>query len=232
MSTFALRPRRCSACGAVSSAEVAVSLNGERRPDLREAILDGSFQRSTCAACGAPHRVQDPFVYLDFARKEWITCFAPDREPDWARLECEPMEDWREGMVTFAPPMVRELSAGFRIRAVFGVDALREKLLCFANGLDDAWVELLKLQVMRERADLVFSPSRRLRLYAVEPDTLWFGVMGTAHTLGVGRGALLALQEEPLAWLTPMEHLTRGPYVDLGRMMLAPESAPPEPLAP
>ncbi|MCK6524068.1 CpXC domain-containing protein [Myxococcota bacterium] len=228
MSTFALRPRRCLACGVSSEREVAVSLNGERRPDLRAAILDGSFQRYPCPSCGAPCRVQDPFVYLHFARKEWITCFSPEREPDWARLECEPMEDWREGMVTFAPPLVRDLSAGFRVRAVFGVDALREKLLCFEHGLDDAWLELLKLQLHRERADLTFSPRQRLRLYAVESDTLWFGVTGANRTLGVAREALLALQEDPIAWLTPMEHLTRGPYVDLGRIMFAPESAPQE----
>ena len=140
MSTFAQRTLTCSACRQPSAMSVAVSLNGGRQPELRLAILGDTFQRIICPSCGVPGRIEQPFVYLDFTRKHWITCFHRRREASWATLEGEPHEDWKEAMITFAPRIVREMSASFRIRAVFGVDALREKLLCFEHGIDDVWL--------------------------------------------------------------------------------------------
>ena len=220
MSTFAQRTLTCSACRQPSAMSVAVSLNGGRRPDLRLAILDDTFQRITCPSCGVPGRIEQPFVYLDFTRKHWITCFNHRREASWATLEGEPHEDWKEAMITFAPRIVREMSASFRIRAVFGVDALREKLLCFEHGIDDVWLAVLQLDAMRSVAGLAFSPARRLRLSHVDPDTLHFRVMGDGAEWSVPRARLVEMQMAALEWSAAHEILGRGPYVDVGRLMI------------
>jgi hypothetical protein len=191
-------------------------------PELREQILVGTFQRFVCEECDATMRIEDAMVYLDFERKEWMTCFPRARETEWHRLELEPLEDWKEAMVTHAAPIAREMSAGFKIRAVFGMDALREKLLCFEHGIQDELLEVLKFDLVRGVPDIPFQPNRRLRLYAVNQDVLWFGLSGTDRTLSAPREVLTEYVLEPLEWLSLTERLRRGPYVDLGRIMLPP----------
>lgn len=222
MSTFTDRTRACRACGTENTHSVAVSLNGGRMPELREQILGGTFQRFSCVNCHAVMIIEDAMVYLDFGRKEWLTCFPSTREREWHRLEQEPLEDWKEAMVTHAAPIVREMSAGFKIRAVFGRNALREKLLCFEHAIDDITLEVLKLDVLRTTPDLVFAPQHRLRLYAVDSETLCFGVSATHRTLQLPRDLLSKYALEPLQWLPITEPLRRGPYVDIGRIMLPP----------
>lgn len=225
MSTFASRTHACPTCGTRQELTVAISLNGDRMPELREQILAGTFQRFPCSACEAAILVEDPMVYLDFARKEWLTCFPRSRESEWHRLEQEPLEDWKEAMITHASPIARNMSAGFKVRAVFGFNALREKLLCFEHAIDDGLLEVLKFDLIRSLSDLPFVPERRLRLYAVEPETLWFGVSGTERTLPMPRQLLDEYAMEPLEWLSLTERLRRGPYVDLGRLLLPPMTA-------
>jgi hypothetical protein len=227
MSTFTSRTRACRACGTDNEHSVAVSLNGDRMPELRDQILDGTFQRFACVNCGSTVRIEDPMVYIDFERKEWLTCFPTVRESEWHRLELEPLEDWKEAMITHAAPIARKMSAGFKVRAVFGFDALREKLLCFQHAVEDGLLEVLKFDLVRSVADIAFVPNRRLRLYAVDGDTLWFGVTGTDRTLPAPRSLLTEYAMEPLEWLSLTERLRRGPYVDLGRIMLPPMGAAP-----
>jgi hypothetical protein len=222
VSTFARRSYPCPTCGEAATRSVVVSLNGGKRPDLREEVLRGTFQLFRCEACGEPYRVQDPFVYVDFGRKEWLTVFPPDRERQWPALESEPVEDWRQAMIVHAAPAARRMSAGMRIRAVFGIDALREKLLCFAHGVDDGWLEVLKLDRMRSDPSLGFHPGVRPRLVEVEADELVFA--RGSDVFALPRAALAEIQAEAVEWSTALEAVTRGAYVDVGRILLAPRA--------
>ena len=221
MSTFARRRYPCPTCRVEAERDVAVSLNGGRRDDLRSAILAGTFQRYRCASCGAEYLVDDPFVYLDFGRKEWIASYPPSREREWPALETEPVEDWRTTMITHAAPVAREMSSGFRIRAVFGLAALREKLLCFEHGVDDGWLEVLKLDLMRSVPGIGLHPDRRPRLVDVLPDALV--VAGAFGVLRVSRDALTQIRTDPIEWSEAWEAVTRGAWVDVGRVLLAPD---------
>lgn len=220
MSTFVQRSYPCPACGVVATRSVAVSLNGGRRTDLRDAIFAGQFQRFTCEACAAGYLVEDPMMYIDFDRKEWIACYPPAREREWPSLETEPVADWRQSMVTHAARAAREMSADFRIRAVFGLAALREKLLCFAHGVDDGWLEVLKLDLLRREDGPGFHPDLRPRLLAIGADALWLG--NTRARVEVPRERLTDISTSALEWSEAYEALTRGAYVDTGRILLAP----------
>lgn len=222
MSTFAQRSYPCPRCGVEAVHTVAVSINAGRRPDLRDAMLAGAFQGFDCAACGQPYRVEDPFVYVDFERREWVSHYPPAREAEWPRLEGEPLEDWRQSMVVHAAPAARAKSAGMKLRAVFGLAALREKLLCFAHGVDDGWLEVLKLDLMRTpRPDGIgFHADARPRLVAVLPDDLVFGTR--SGPFSVPRAEVQALARDALEWSEAYEAVTRGAYVDVGRILLAP----------
>ncbi len=220
MSTFGVRAISCASCRNSTERSVAVTLNGGRRPDLRRQILDGAFQRVTCPMCGTRQRLEQPFVYIDFDRKQWITCFPPAREREWRSLESEPHEDWKEAMISFAPPLVREWSAGFVVRAVFGLDALREKLLCFDHGLHDVWLAVLQLDAMRRLPGVGLHPTRRVRLDAVDEERLVHRIPGTDEVWAVPRAQLTAMQSDPIEWSVAYEALDRGPYVDVGRIMI------------
>src|SRR5437016_4449111 len=68
---------------------VVHSVNGDRRPDLRLAILERNFQRSTCEACGASFRLDPDFILLDAARGRWIAARPAAALHAWQAREVE-----------------------------------------------------------------------------------------------------------------------------------------------
>ena len=121
MSIFRDLSVACPACGTISVESVAVSLNGPRVPEIVQAIVDGSFHRFSCPACGCGFRVDGPLIYTDFERKHWIGEFPLDWETSWAHLEHQPLDSFRRAMIDLAPAYVRAESSGFVVRTVFGL---------------------------------------------------------------------------------------------------------------
>ena len=58
MSLFKETVIACPSCERELSFETVHSLNADRRPDLREAILGSRFQRTSCPHCGAGFRLE------------------------------------------------------------------------------------------------------------------------------------------------------------------------------
>lgn len=218
MSTFVQRDFVCRDCGHGERLEVVQSLNGGRRGDLRQQILEGRFQWHRCPGCGRSGVIEVPFVYIDFGRKQWVSCFTPERERDWRRLESEPLTDWKEAMITHASPVARRMSEGFVVRAVFGQAALREKLLAWEHGLDDHWLAVLVLDLMRAVPALGFHPDLRPRLVGVGEGLRFASPRGE---LELPRARLDELRLDPLSWNAAWEAVGGGPYVDVGRLMFA-----------
>ena len=52
------------------------------------------------------------------------------------------------------PRAIEDRALSFRIRVVSGAERLREKLLLWSAGIDDALVEVLKLAAFRDRPAL------------------------------------------------------------------------------
>jgi hypothetical protein len=161
MSIFEQRTLTCPHCAAQAEHTVAVSVNGGHAPQYRQQILEGSFQVITCATCGEKAEADGSFIYIDLRAKQWIGCFPRAREPAWRSYENEPLDSWRRSMIDHAPSNVRRRSDGFHVRAVFGLPALREKLLCFVHDIDDRVLEALKLDLMRGHPALVMHPDAR-----------------------------------------------------------------------
>ena len=227
MSTFVDRNIPCPSCSFVQVRSVAKSLNGPRVPEVVDEILAARFQRYACDECGTSYTVDLPLVFLDFDARIWIGMFPLAWELRWAELEDQPRESWSKNMIDHAPPIVRSMSEGFRIRAVFGLDALREKLLCFHAGLDDAYLELLKLDLMRSTEGLLFHPGHRPSLIEVDDEGLVFAIDGMSESgaprpgrLEVPRARLEGMRMDPAAWEPALRKVKQGPYVDVGRIML------------
>ena len=211
----------CPACGHNEERLVAKSIHGPRLALAVNDILDGSFQRVACGACEARFEMDAPLVFLDFEQQIWIAMYPRLWEQRWEALEKETLASVRRNTLENAPPLVKEMVQGFRIRTVFGLNALREKLLCFFNHLPDEALEVLKLQLLRDIPGTEFSATHKPRLTQVEEDTLHFElvIQGKPKGLAVPKERLDTLILDPLSWTQAHTAVSGPAYVDLGRMV-------------
>ena len=89
MSLFKETVIGCPSCARELSFETVHSLNADRRPDLRAAILDSRFQRTSCPHCGAGFRLDCDFTILDVKRGQWIVAAPVAGIADWEAREAE-----------------------------------------------------------------------------------------------------------------------------------------------
>lgn len=215
MSILRDRDVACPSCDVTFNAKIAESINGGRGLQYRAAILDRSFQRYTCAQCQQRFAIDSPFTYIDFTRDLWFVLYPLDWEPRWAELEDEPRRLCRVYLAEHAPPFMKATAERMRVRSVFGLEALREKILCIEAGLDDARLEAIKLERMREAG--VIDPQMRERLLAVDEASFTLGGP-QAPAVRLERSALDALEGD--AWAAVIDQLREGPYVDVGRLLV------------
>src|SRR5690242_13955186 len=135
----------CPHCGQALEFQASASVNADRRPDLRAAILDGIFQRETCPHCGESFRVEPELNYLDVARGQWIAAFPVDWVDRWPELEATSVGAFAQAFGAQASDAAREIGDTLKPRMVFGWLALAEKLRAAEAGLDDATLELTKM---------------------------------------------------------------------------------------
>jgi len=218
MSVFRERQFDCPSCGHVNAETVAASLHGPRVPEVVDAILAGTFQVFACARCGLSYRADGPVIYTDFDEKHWIGEFPASDEVAWATLEQHSMDSFRRAMIDFAPAFLRADAAGFAIRTVFGLPALAEKILLLRNGWDDRVVEAMKLRLVLE-SGAVLHPASRPVVVEADGERLSIALPSENGALVVARAEADAFAADP-AWREALAAMARGPYVDLGRLML------------
>lgn len=226
MSVYEDRVLTCPHCGDQAPRSVAVSLDGARAAPQRQAILDGTFQRLTCAACGASFRADGPLIYLDFDAKLWLSVFPTSWETTWWDHEDEPQAVFQRYMIDHCPPLVRSWAPGFTVRAVFGLDRLREKLVAHDAGIDDRVLEAYKLDLLRGMGPYELGPGARPRLREASTTEAVFHVPRPTPD-APDRGAIVRIARAELeavaagrdgAWAATIEAVSAGPYVDLGRI--------------
>ncbi len=219
MSTFLDQEIACRACGQRWARPVATFLD---EPDhlaaALEALREDRFQRFACPGCGQRVIAARPLRWCDRRARTWIAMLPEAAEPQWPRWERDvhTMARWdieQEGDAT----------DGWTLRLVFGLLSLREKLLIAEAGLDDAVVELLKLELMDAHPDLERAADQRLRLVEAGDRLLSFaGRDGKGRWQGAAatRQRYEAIRGDSELWATARADLVRGPYVDLGRMLV------------
>ncbi|MEJ7599692.1 MAG: CpXC domain-containing protein [Kofleriaceae bacterium] len=150
MSTFASARIRCH-CGVEQEVELAEGLHISARPDIRQQILDGTFHRFTCPACKGSIQIETLLAYTDFPNHHWFT-IVPEEELPWRgeRVAFAKLAFQRNMVERAAPIVQHEMAPRMKQRVIFGLAALREKIICFDAGLDDRLVEALKLQLLRD----------------------------------------------------------------------------------
>ena len=149
MSTFEPARIRCR-CGHEQDVQLANGLHISKRPDIRQQILDGTFHRFSCPACGGSIQIETLLAYTDFPKQHWFT-IVPDRDLD-VRGERVAFAKhvFERNMVERTVPIMQELAPQMTQRVIFGLASLRDKLVCFDAALDDRLVEALKIQLLRD----------------------------------------------------------------------------------
>lgn len=230
MARFDDRKLTCPHCQHQEVHTVALSIDAEHGGDQVQQIMDGTFQRFACASCGKSYRADGPLMYLDFDEKRWVGVFPEPEEARWWKLEREPALAFERNILENAPPMVREWAPGFEIRAVFGLENLREKLVAWGAKIDDRLLEAYKLALLRSMGPYQLGPAARPRLRAVRADgTLEFEVPRPGEGEGDPvRLAKVAIERRELdrvasnreEWAPVIAEVSSGPYVDLGRLFI------------
>jgi hypothetical protein len=218
MSSSDSRQVTCPGCGAVSTMEVATSLNAARAIEPLDAIYESRFQELTCSACGQRYQVEWPFLLYDFSEKVVIGVFPVEWQLAWRTYEALLSRSFGRTLGDAAPALARSIGDGFFVRTVFGQAALREKLLCRAVGIDDRLLEALKLELVRsEGAPL--DPSAPARLISLDGEELVLALGD--ERWHVPRAAWDALVARAPRYQAVLTELGRTSFVDVAAVISA-----------
>jgi hypothetical protein len=229
MSLFNAADVECPHCGRKQELPLVASVNAGRRPDLRQAILERTFQFAQCDVCETPLRLPLHMTYLDLGRGAWILAQTVEELPQWEQAVAEARETFDDTYGEAAPASVRSLAEGVSPRIVFGWPALREKIVCNDLGLDDVVVETIKAGILRARPDAPIDLERALRLAAGDVATLVFEIVDedTEEVQGavtVPRSLYDDVAADE-AWAPLRAQIGGSPFVDLKRLMVEPAPA-------
>lgn len=229
MSLFKPVSMSCPHCAKTLEFQASASVNADRRPDLRAAILDGSFQRENCPHCGESFRAEPELNYLDVGRGQWIAAFPVEWVDRWPELESDSVEAFTQAFGVQASDAAREIGDTLKPRMVFGWLALAEKLLAAEGQLDDATLELTKLALMRG-LDEPLEVGQQLRLIGSDGHDLSFLIVGrdgaddeAAEELDVPRDLYDDVAGQPADWHALRGKVSAGYFVDVARMTRGPE---------
>jgi len=225
MSIFSTHTIQCPACATPMDFEIVLSISADRRPDLRDAILDGSFQRQPCPGCGTPFRVEPEFTYMDIKRRQYIGVWPTARRADWQACAEQSRAVFDEALGRSAPPEARSIGDELDVRVVFGWPALVEKILARGAGIDDRTLEVAKLAVMRSGEETPLPGHRALRLVQVDDTSMLFAWVGSGGekpaSWRVPRQLIADIEGQPELWQSTRDKVVAGDVVDFQRELLA-----------
>lgn len=230
MSIYHPAEQPCPECGALVRYRAYESLNGDRSPKLRQAILDNTFQEETCGACGVSFRLEPELVYFDEELGLWVRVLPLEAQGDWPAAEADTRAVFVQTYGPFAPDPVQALGARLRKRVCFGWAGLREKLVCAQAGIDDATLEVAKAAMLASGQGDNADDEAELRLAVVNEDALEFvWLMGPMEVpmegLVVPRALLDDIEGAPEAWAATREAVSGEFFVDMNRALMGEAAA-------
>lgn len=225
MSLFRATTITCPSCGTSMPIDESDSVNGDRRPDLRQEIIDGSFQVFACPSCDQPVRMQPQFNYLETGANLWVAAFPGPMMPDYIAIEDKVSAIFDKAYGEQAMASAREIGKTLDLRLTFGWPALREKLVLREAGLDDVVVEMMKLDLLRRLPEAKMGPGIELRVVGVTGDGLqcvWLQTESEAvmQAFAANRALYESVANNPEGWAPIRADLTNGPFVDIQKLYI------------
>ena len=180
MSTWVETAVVCPRCARENRLRIARGVHVTRVPHVRDEVLARCFQQRACAGCAAMLAVHAPFVYTDFDRRHWLLVALVSDAGEWPVWEHQQRDDLARAF-DHGSPLAHALGERMLARVVFGVEELREKLVLWSAGLEDALVECIKVRAFAEDFALAAPGSRLLIDRIGDDDALhawWFARAG------------------------------------------------------
>lgn len=184
MSTGIKKDIVCPACGQTQKLELYTSINAEENPELRQDILRESIFDWECRHCGYIAQMAYPMIYHDPSRG-FMICL----RPSGAVSKAEPI------------PAVRSLVK----RSVKNPQELKEKILIFEAGLNDAAVELVKNAIVTVIRKSIQGNVHAYFSEATE-DELRFAVFVKGHQDPVYQTTKMAVYRQSLEVLRTLDY--------------------------
>lgn len=194
MSTWELRTLTCPHCQASITAELARGIHGSRVPAVRAAVFARRFHQVACEACDAPIQIARSILYTDLERGHWVMALAPAAWPAWRDHERALFDGVARGFA-HGSPLVAHLAPS-HVRLVRGYEGLREKLVLWQHGHDDALVECMKARLWVNAPELA-APGSSLIVDAVAAD----GALAVAWWPDADATRPARVVELPAAWI-------------------------------
>jgi hypothetical protein len=222
MSVFDTTAIACPACDASVDVELVHSVNAVRRPDLRAAILDRSFQSVACPSCGTTFRIEPMFSYLDLGRKQFVAARPASELATWKDAEARSQAAYDRA---FGPGSDgAELAEGMQARCVFGWLGLNEKLIAVEHAIDDVELEMAKLATLQAMGEVKLGADREFRLVGATDDELIVGWLRTSSEeiddeYSVPRQILNDIASDPATWAALRADVSGGMFVDYRRLL-------------
>ena len=210
-------------CGAEVVVTLVESLNAARHPHLRQQVIDRTLHMAACEACGRTTMVAARLVYVDLQRRQLIGVYLPSDRPQ-ARVCSEEVVRVYERYLRGGPAPIRALADDCLVRAVFGYEELREKLVGDDAGLSDLAIEATKYELLGD-ARLQEKGAATLRLDEVADGLARFHVEDVdgrplQGRIDVPRAAIEALPGRE-ALLATYPGIASGPHVSVLRLVWA-----------
>ena len=229
MSLFEEVATHCPACKVEVSYEMVHSVNADRRSELRDAILDRSFQVLTCESCGENFRIEPQFTYIHMVGKQYFSVWPISSIGNWAAME----KRGDQSFLTFYGPAsseaAQQIGREMVRRTVFGWAALREKIVAAAAGIDDVTLELAKVAILRWADGIEENADVEMRLLDVSEDGLLIfgtydpGSEAEGQQITVPKDLLAEIEADADGWKSLRERLTDSSFVDAQRLQMSPE---------
>lgn len=239
MSLFVEMNLTCPECAEVFSFDAVGSVNADRRPDLRQEILDDVFQIATCSACAHEFRLEPDFNYLDVGRRQWIAALPARELRDHLEIAQEKQAVFDLSYGDQAPAAAQAVGGDLARRLVFGWPALREKLVLADLGFEDVLWEVAKLDLLRSLPEAPLAEGVELRLLGLSAvdetdpsaallDLVWIR-SETEEVLNhfqVSRDLYDAIAANPDPWVPVRAMLAAGMFVDMQKLFMGEGPAP------
>ena len=145
MSTWYPHVVACPYCNYNQEIHLLKGMHITRIPDVQRQIIDGTFQVFSCVSCTSSFVVERPSIYTDFDKGHYIAIEPLGSSRKEALMRHQKIFD---DVFLFAPDLAQNLANTLNPRLVFGLPALREKILTWEKGLSDHVLEGLKLSII------------------------------------------------------------------------------------